>query len=163
MWTIRAHSNLQTAHTYYLLTLTGVWGATRVTREWRDFIFVFSYPPPLVSFSVECVCWFWVGRSDWKKSRTKKFKTSRNERPGNPASSLWSLETTRHKPKKEANSHVESVTPFHSMILSCQRSPYLINIQLRWLLHRKFLLLVLPRDINNTYLLKQFWQKEMAR
>ena len=30
-----------------------------------------------------------------------------------------------------ANSHVDSVTPFRSMILSYQRSPYLINIQLR--------------------------------
>ena len=30
-----------------------------------------------------------------------------------------------------ANSHVDSVTPFRSMILSCQRSPYLVNIQLR--------------------------------
>ena len=30
-----------------------------------------------------------------------------------------------------ANSHVDSVTPFRSMILSCQRSPYFINIQLR--------------------------------
>ena len=30
-----------------------------------------------------------------------------------------------------ANSHVDSVTPFRSMILSCQRSPNLINIQLR--------------------------------
>ena len=29
-----------------------------------------------------------------------------------------------------ANSHVDSVTPFRSMILSCQRSPYPINIQL---------------------------------
>ena len=30
-----------------------------------------------------------------------------------------------------ANSHVNSVTLFRSMILSCQRSPYIINIQLR--------------------------------
>ena len=30
------------------------------------------------------------------------------------------------------HSHVDSVTPFCSMILSCQRSPYLIKIQLRW-------------------------------
>ena len=30
-----------------------------------------------------------------------------------------------------ANSHVDSVTLFRSMALSCQRSPYLINIQLR--------------------------------
>ena len=36
-----------------------------------------------------------------------------------------------------ANSHVDSVTPFRSMILSCQWSPYLINIQLRRLLHRE--------------------------
>ena len=27
-----------------------------------------------------------------------------------------------------ANSHVDSVTPFRSMVLSCQRTPYLINI-----------------------------------
>ena len=33
--------------------------------------------------------------------------------------------------KRVANSHVDSVTPFRSMILSCQRSPYFINIQLR--------------------------------
>ena len=31
--------------------------------------------------------------------------------------------------------YLDSVTPFRSMILSCQRSPYLINIQL----HRRFL------------------------
>ena len=36
-----------------------------------------------------------------------------------------------------ANSHVDSVTPFRSIILLCQRSPYLVNIQLRRLLHRK--------------------------
>ena len=36
-----------------------------------------------------------------------------------------------------ANSHVDSVTPLRSMILSCQRSPYLVNIQLRRLLHRE--------------------------
>ena len=29
-----------------------------------------------------------------------------------------------------ANSHVDFVTPFRSMVLSCQRTPYLINIQL---------------------------------
>ena len=33
--------------------------------------------------------------------------------------------------KRVANSHVDSVTLFRSMILSCQRSPSLINIQLR--------------------------------
>ena len=35
-----------------------------------------------------------------------------------------------------ANSHVDSVTPFRSIILPCQQSPYLVNIQLRRLLHR---------------------------
>ena len=35
-----------------------------------------------------------------------------------------------------ANSHVDSVTPFRRIILPCQQSPYLVNIQLRRLLHR---------------------------
>ena len=28
--------------------------------------------PPFLSFSVECVSWYWVGRSDWKKKTLKK-------------------------------------------------------------------------------------------
>ena len=28
--------------------------------------------PPFFSFSVECVFWYWVGRSDWKKRKLKK-------------------------------------------------------------------------------------------
>ena len=35
-----------------------------------------------------------------------------------------------------ANSHVDSVTPFRSIILPCQQSPYLVNILLPRLLHR---------------------------
>ena len=34
----------------------------------------------------------------------------------------------RRSPRRVANSHVDSVTPFRSMILSCQRSPYLICV-----------------------------------
>jgi len=62
------------------------------------------HPPPhlFLSFSVECVSWFWVTRSDWKKEHPPKkrvTKTSRNRRPGTLASLLWSPETTRHELK----------------------------------------------------------------
>lgn len=40
MLTIWVRSNLQTTHTNLLEALTGVCGATRVTREGRDFIFI---------------------------------------------------------------------------------------------------------------------------
>ena len=53
-----------------------------------------------------------IGRIEKKKNRKKengkkknrkkekKFKKSLNMRPGTPASLLWSLETTRHEPKR---------------------------------------------------------------
>ena len=40
--------------------------------------------PPSFSFSVECISWFWVGRSDWKKNQKK----SRNRRPWYPKITL---------------------------------------------------------------------------
>ena len=75
----------------------------------RPFLFFF------LPLSVECVSLYWVGRSvGLKKRKTekrktvkrktekkkKKFKKSLNMRPGTPASLLWSLETTRHEPKR---------------------------------------------------------------
>jgi len=36
------------------------------------------HPPPFSSFSVECVSWPWVTRSDWKKKK-KSRKKSNNE------------------------------------------------------------------------------------
>ena len=49
------------------------------------------------------------------------------------AAALCSIRSDNRKDLifRGANSHVDSVTPFRSMILSCQRSTYLINIQLR--------------------------------
>ena len=58
-----------------------------------DFGFQFRPSPPLFFFfffllciffffffffssSVECVCWYWVGRSDWKKKKRKKWRRS---------------------------------------------------------------------------------------
>ena len=55
--------------------------------------------------------------------------TARNKGVGRPRLAL-----AQEQLEKEANSHVDSVSPFRSMILSCQWSPYLINIQLRRLL-----------------------------
>ena len=65
----------------------------------RPFLFFF------LPLNVECVSLYWVGRSvGLKKRKTekkkKKFKKSLNMRPGTPASLLWSLETTRHEPKR---------------------------------------------------------------
>ena len=38
-------------------------------------------------FTVECVSWYWVGRSDWKKKpKTKNHTQSWNRTPGTPAS-----------------------------------------------------------------------------
>ena len=56
-------------------------------------------PPFFFPFSVECVSWYWVDRSDWKKKNLKNKITRFGGRPGTPASLLWSLETTRHEPK----------------------------------------------------------------
>ena len=58
-------------------------------------------------------------------SYCRKIKTNKR------MSLLACVHTTR-----VANSHVDSVTPFRSIILPCQQSPYLVNIQLRRLLHR---------------------------
>ena len=42
-----------------------------------------------VSFSVECVSWYWVGRSDWKKNPKKQnHQKSRNRRPWYPRTTL---------------------------------------------------------------------------
>ena len=60
---------------------------------------------------------------------------------------------------REANSHVDSVTPFRSMILSCQRSPYLINIQLRWLLHRNSCFLCVTCQRWWAVLIVDFWSR----
>ena len=56
--------------------------------------------------------------------------------------------------KRVANSHLDSVTPFRSMILSCQRSPYLVNIQLRLLLHRNSSRISRPA-VNQRYFFEQ--------
>ena len=40
------------------------------------------------SFSVKCVSWYWVGRSDWKKKQKKIHKKSRNRRPWYPRMTL---------------------------------------------------------------------------
>ena len=48
-----------------------------VKRKLRPSLFFFS-------FSVECVSWCWVGRSDWKKNHKK----SRNRRPWYPRITL---------------------------------------------------------------------------
>ena len=47
-------------------------------------------PSPLFfPFSVECVSWCWVGRSDWKRKKPKKnHKKSRNRRPWYPRMTL---------------------------------------------------------------------------
>ena len=59
-----------------------------------------AIPPQIFPFSVECVSWYSVHRSDWKKKKLKKRKITRfGRRPGTPASLLWNLETTRHEPK----------------------------------------------------------------
>ena len=42
--------------------------------------------PFFSSFTVEWVCWYWVGRSDWKKKNLKK--KSRNSRPWYPRTTL---------------------------------------------------------------------------
>ena len=46
--------------------------------------------PTFFSFSVECVSWYWVGGSDWKKKKlkTKYHKKSRNRRPWYPRMTL---------------------------------------------------------------------------
>ena len=42
-----------------------------------------------VSFSVECISWYWVRRSDWKENKNKKNqKKSRNRRPWYPRTTL---------------------------------------------------------------------------
>ena len=44
--------------------------------------------PFFSSFTIKCVSWYWVGRSDWKKKPKKEnHKKSRNSRP-------WFLRTT---------------------------------------------------------------------
>ena len=63
---------------FFLLPF-GVTGAKKYLK-----LNFFSYtvrPSPFFSFSVECVFWYWVGRSDWKK---KTHKNSRNSRPWYP-------------------------------------------------------------------------------
>ena len=51
-------------------------------RFYIDTTFSHKDIPPFFSFSVECVSWYWVGRSDWKKQNLKKInKKSRNRRP----------------------------------------------------------------------------------
>ena len=45
--------------------------------------------PPFFLFSIECVFWYWVGRSDWKKKKLKKIHMkSRNSRPWYPRTTL---------------------------------------------------------------------------
>ena len=36
----------------------------------------------------------------------------------------------QHLKVREMNSHVDPVTPFHSVVLLCQQSPHIVNIQL---------------------------------
>ena len=45
-------------------------------------------PSSFFSFSVECVSWCWVSRSDWKKKPKKNHKKSRNMRPWYPKMTL---------------------------------------------------------------------------
>ena len=55
---------------------------------WEGLSFILR-PSPFFSFSVECVSWYWVGRSDWKKKKLKKnHKKSRNRRPWYPRTTL---------------------------------------------------------------------------
>ena len=46
--------------------------------------------PPFLSFSVECVSWYWVGQSDWKKNLKKISRSLRilNRRPWYPRMTL---------------------------------------------------------------------------
>ena len=44
--------------------------------------------PLFFSFSVKCVSWYWVSRSDWKKKLKKNHKKSRNRRPWYPRMTL---------------------------------------------------------------------------
>ena len=90
----------------------------------------------------------------WLSSSSSDMTLNSTSRPtGNPNSSLRRrtvrsetpriLATSAHRnpasPTKvsnwEANSHVDSVTPFCNMTLSCQQSLYFTNIQFRRLLH----------------------------
>ena len=74
----------------------GPWGPLHTYSDIFESGAPFSVPghPP-------CVSWYSVHRSDWKKKKKlKKRKITRfGRRPGTPASLLWNLETTRHKPK----------------------------------------------------------------
>ena len=48
-----------------------------------------GHPLLFFLFSVECISWCWVGRSDWKKKPKKKnHKKSRNRRPWYPRMTL---------------------------------------------------------------------------
>ena len=50
----------------------------------------FRPPPFFFSISVECICWYWVGGSDWKKKKTykKNHKKFRNRRPWYPGTTF---------------------------------------------------------------------------
>ena len=80
-----------------ICTRTGSLQTNKIIREFFRLvlssallmIWCFGHPTPLFfsSSSVECVSWYWIGRSDRKWQ--KHHKKSRNRRPGTPASLPW--------------------------------------------------------------------------